>query len=221
MRHYAVVKSSDGGTAMHPLKEWVRQHPELNIPEGTTHEVRRALRQRGWQMDMQADRVLLIQPDEGGGTAYASTLLDEADESAIADSEGVADIDAIQEIKFGLERDMQRALRQNIEQLEKGLRIIDGGKERTTEAGRIDITAIDANGNLVVIELKAGMASPAVISQILAYMTTVADAEHKSVRGIVVASEFHKQVVLAAQSLPTVQLKTYSVQFAFKNIGAE
>src|SRR5690554_2892188 len=43
------------------------------------------------------------------------------------------------EATFGLERDLQRALRLNIQQLELGLQIIDGGKERITEAGRIDI----------------------------------------------------------------------------------
>src|SRR5262245_23875392 len=48
------------------------------------------------------------------------------------------------EITFGLERDLQMALRSNIEQLEPGLEIIDGGKERITEAGRIDITARDS-----------------------------------------------------------------------------
>jgi len=42
--------------------------------------------------------------------------------------------------------------------LEPGLEIIDGGKEPITEAGKIDITARDASGKLVVVELKAGAA---------------------------------------------------------------
>ena len=52
--------------------------------------------------------------------------------------------DAI-ETTFGLERDLQLALRSNsnIEQLEHGLRITDGGKEQTVESGRIDIAAED------------------------------------------------------------------------------
>ena len=53
---------------------------------------------------------------------------------------------------------MQKALRANIQQLELGLEIVDGGAERTVDAGRIDITAEDTNGRLVVIELKAGRA---------------------------------------------------------------
>jgi hypothetical protein len=59
------------------------------------------------------------------------------------------------EITFGLERDLQTALRKNIEQLEHGLKIIDGGKEQRVAAGYIDITAEDEHGNTVVIELKA------------------------------------------------------------------
>ena len=42
-----------------------------------------------------------------------------------------------------LERDLQSVLRQSIEQLESGLKIVDGGTERTVEGGRIDITAGD------------------------------------------------------------------------------
>lgn len=221
MRHYAVVKHGDESPALHPLKQWVRQHPQLGIPEGTTHEMRRAMTKQGWRMERQTDRVLMIQPDEADSTTYASTLLDDSDETALADAVEAADIEEIEEIKFGLERDMQRALRQNIGQLEKGLTIIDGGKERVTEAGRIDILATDTQGNLVVIELKAGTAAPAVISQICAYMTAVASTDHKPVRGILVANDFHKQVVLAARSIPTMQLKSYAVQFIFKSIGAE
>ena len=81
-------------------------------------------------------------------------------------------IDAM-ETTFGLERDLQIALRCNIEQLEQGLKIIDEGKEQITEAGRIDITAEDKEGAIVVIELKAGTATPACITQILSYIETV------------------------------------------------
>ena len=48
--------------------------------------------------------------------------------------------DAIEQ-KFGLESDMQKALRKNIGQLEAGLEIIDGGKEKKVASGFIDIGA--------------------------------------------------------------------------------
>ena len=58
--------------------------------------------------------------------------------------------------RFSLERDLQDALRENIAQLEAGLQIVDGGREQVVDAGRIDITAMDAAGAIVIIELKAG-----------------------------------------------------------------
>jgi RecB family endonuclease NucS len=46
------------------------------------------------------------------------------------------------------------ALRANIDQLEPGLTVIDGGNERKVASGFIDITARDRSGATVVIELK-------------------------------------------------------------------
>jgi len=51
------------------------------------------------------------------------------------------------EATFGLERDLQNALRANIEQLETGLSIVDGETKMTTEAGRTDIVAEDREEN--------------------------------------------------------------------------
>jgi len=120
-------------------------------------------------------------------------------------------------ITFGLERDLQAALRANIEQLEHGLRITDGGKERTVEAGRIDITAEDQEGKPVVIELKAGAAKPESLAQVLAYMTSLELEEQKPVRGILIAGDFHDRVVLASRKVPDLQLKQYSFSFSFSN----
>ena len=63
-------------------------------------------------------------------------------------------------VKFRLERDLQRALRNNISQLEPGLKVVDGGTERTVEAGRIDVIAEDTQGKLVVIESKLAQHNP-------------------------------------------------------------
>ena len=67
--------------------------------------------------------------------------------------------------KFNKESELQQALRHSIEQLEPGLRVIDGGKERRVEAGSIDITAEDDSGNLVIIELKDGVAGNGDLTQ--------------------------------------------------------
>ena len=119
---------------------------------------------------------------------------------------------------FGLERDLQIALRKNIEQLEPGLKIADSGKEQRVESGRIDITAEDSAGAVVVIELKTGTADRETIGQILGYMGDMM-AIKKSVRGILVAGEFPAGTIAAARAVPNLKLKKYSFRFSFEPIG--
>ena len=125
---------------------------------------------------------------------------------------------AASEATFGLERDLQLALRANIEQLEPGLEIIDGGKELTTEAGRLDITARDKSGATVVIELKAGIAAPEALTQLLAYMGVVAQKEQKPVRGVLIAGGFHPRIIFAARAVSNVQLRQYRFKFTFEAV---
>lgn len=126
-------------------------------------------------------------------------------------------LDAL-EMKFGLERDLQLALRRNIDQLEPRLEIIDGGKERSIASGRIDITARDERGTATVIELKAGAADRDAVAQILAYMGDLMDNEDQ-VRGVLVAQEFTPRAVSAARRDPLLQLVEYRFQFTFERIG--
>ena len=121
------------------------------------------------------------------------------------------------QLKFGLERDLQCALRANIEQLESGLRIIDGGTEKTVDAGRIDITAKDSENRVVVIELKAGTSQLRDIAQLLSYMGSIDNAEGWEIRGILVANDFDDRLVLAAQAVPNISLKAYSFSFSFED----
>ena len=109
---------------------------------------------------------------------------------------------------IGLERDMQAALRRAIEQLEHGLEIIDDGAERSVSSGFIDITAKDARGSIVAIELKTGTARQKAVAQILSYMGDLADEEPDlEVRGILVAADFDKKARAAARVVPTLSLQ--------------
>jgi RecB family endonuclease NucS len=119
---------------------------------------------------------------------------------------------------FGLERDLQLALRKYIDQLEPGLKIADDGKEQTVESGRIDITAEDSSGTTVVIELKAGPADRETIGQVLGYMGDMMMTK-KSVRGILVAGDFPAGTIAAARAVPNLQLKKYSFRFSFESVG--
>jgi hypothetical protein len=120
------------------------------------------------------------------------------------------------ETKFGLERDMQRALRSNIEQLESGLRIIDGGAERIVPSGRIDITAEDKSGATVVIELQAGEADRDAVAQVLSYKGDIADSNGRPARGILIAGDFSLRAISAARAVPNLELKRYSFRFSFE-----
>jgi RecB family endonuclease NucS len=126
--------------------------------------------------------------------------------------------DAI-ETTFGLERDLQKALRDHIEQLEPDLTIIDDGKEQIVPVGRIDITARDRDGVTVVIELKAGPADRDAIGQILAYMGDLM-VSAKSVRGILIAGEFSARAIAAARAAPNIRLVRYGFRFSFETVSS-
>jgi RecB family endonuclease NucS len=98
------------------------------------------------------------------------------------------------------------------------LQIVDDDRERTTDAGRIDITAKDENGTIVVIELKAGTAAPEALTQLLAYMGAFTKQEHKHIRGILIAGDFHTRIVFAARAVPNVQLYRYRFKFTFETV---
>ena len=219
--HLVVIKDSEGSISTYPLKQWLRENPD-NLPAGmhpddnTSHELRSGLKKTGWMLQFTPTEVLVIQPDELGDTSYADELVEEKEDQYGESIE--QDLEDVGEITFGLERDLQTALRSNIEQLEPGLSIVDEGVERSTRAGRIDITSKDSQGNTVVIELKAGRASSDVIAQVLSYMSAVAESENNPVRGMIVAGDFNERVILAAKAVPNLSLVKYSFQFSFKRI---
>lgn len=121
---------------------------------------------------------------------------------------------------IGLERDLQAALRDHIGQLEPGLKIIDGGTERSVSSGFIDITARSPDGTIVVIELKTGTARRDAIAQILSYMGDIADEESADVRGILVAGDFDRRARAAARVVASLALRSYRVKFEFADAGA-
>lgn len=116
---------------------------------------------------------------------------------------------------LGLERDLQAAMRDVIEELEPGLTVIDDGIERSVNSGFIDITARTPDGTVVVVELKAGTAKREAVGQILSYMGDVAADEGGEVRGILVAGDFDSKTRAAARMVPSLTLRRYSVTFAF------
>lgn len=138
----------------------------------------------------------------------------EIPESEISVTETSPEPEAAQTI--GLEKDMQAAIRQNISRIEQGLRITDGGRERSVETGFIDITAEDSEFVPVVIELKTGVAGQRAVAQILSYIGSVMEEEGiDNVRGILIASEFDRKARAAAKVVPNLTLMRYQFSFQF------
>jgi len=129
-----------------------------------------------------------------------------------------------EEISLSLERDLEEYISRNLGQIEEGLTLYSeeglSGRQYATDVGRIDLLAIDKEGNFVVIELKAGLATDRVIGQALGYIRYVRKnlAKGKDVRGIIVADDFDERLKYAVAEIPKLKLKKYVVKFEFRDV---
>jgi RecB family endonuclease NucS len=117
---------------------------------------------------------------------------------------------------FRYENELQAAVRLQLDALEPGLVVDDGGSEATFDTGRSDILARDRSGCAVVIELKAGKCPKGAIEQVLGYaQDLIAQGTEQRVRMIVVAGEFSARQKAAALRVPGLELKTYQLAVRF------
>ncbi|MFN7107467.1 MAG: endonuclease NucS domain-containing protein [Brevundimonas sp.] len=117
---------------------------------------------------------------------------------------------------FRLEREMQAAVRRQLAMLEIGLEEADGGIEVSVATGRIDILAKAANGQLVVIELKAGPCPTGALEQVLGYAQALEDEKGEPVRAYLIASSFPDRIRAAAKRVSALELRTYEFSMTFK-----
>jgi hypothetical protein len=154
-----------------------------------------------------------------GGISISGSGMASEDEADPSDSEIENDISESVETRVSLERDLHNYLANRLTEIEQGLTLVDGGIEYQTEAGRIDILAKTAQGQLVVIELKAGKAKDGAIGQLLGYIGCLASQKDlKNIRGILVASSFDDRVVFASKGLPQIKLFKYELRFKLDEI---
>jgi endonuclease len=110
------------------------------------------------------------------------------------------------------EKELKTLLRRQLECVEPGLVEADGGKERAVATGKIDITALDANGRYVVIELKVGPCPHGALEQVLAYSTDLEAETGQPCRAVLVASDFSARLRSAAKRARDVYLVEYQVE---------
>ena len=93
----------------------------------------------------------------------------------------------------------------------------ESGRQLPTDTGRLDILAISKDQKrLVVVELKKGRASDAVVGQVLRYMGYVQHElaeDGQTVEGIIIAHQDDKRLRRALEMTPTVSFYRYKVSF--------
>jgi len=90
-------------------------------------------------------------------------------------------------------------------------------RQVSVDSGLIDVLAEDSQGNMVIIELKAGQAKDRVLAQTLAYMSDITETYgNAETRGIIIAHSFSDRLLQAVKIVPRVKLLRYGIKFVFE-----
>jgi restriction system protein len=96
------------------------------------------------------------------------------------------------------------------------------GQQFPTDTGPIDILAISKDKQVVlVVELKKGRASDAVVGQIQRYMGYIAEEiaeEHQQVRGVIIALEDDLRIKRALKVAVNIDFYRYEVKFDLRKV---
>jgi endonuclease len=220
-RHNVVIPRKDGGIEIFPLKEWLRQHPEiltgLDPNLSTSHQLRNALRRLGWIMEETPTEIRLIKP----GIEASSQVLGEI----LGRNESANDDDS--DPYFSLEYQLRDFLASNISTIPIGgkrLRLfIDAsgrdGVEFPTAVGPIDILATDDKGSFFCIRTETREQPRPAIGQLAPYMGWVQRTIGKDgqIFGVVVAKSISENLRYAALMVPNVYLYEYEVEFHLRS----
>jgi endonuclease len=220
-RFNVVLPLADGGLEVHPMKEWLRQHPE-HIPVGlhptnsTSHQLRDGLRRKGWAVQTTQDEVRLLPPGQLATEEAVSAVL--GTDAVLGDESSEAE-----EAAFRFEAQLRDFVAQNLAAIDvQGQRLrlfVDdegrSGVEYPTPVGPIDILAIDSAGGLYVFELKRARSPDHTIGQLARYMGALRRrfGPERSINGVIVAQEITQNLRYAKAVMPNVSLFEYEVQF--------
>ena len=128
--------------------------------------------------------------------------------------------------EFAYETDLRNFLAKNLSLLEPGLRLYEeegiNGIEFPVGGRFIDILAVDAQDNYVVIELKVSRGYDRVVGQLLRYVAWISKHHAnptQQVRGVIVAREISNDLLLACSALPAVQLFEYQLSVSLRRVA--
>jgi hypothetical protein len=227
-RFNVITLASTGGVEVHAMKQWLREHPEhpdilplgLDPTTSTSHQLRNALKRRGWSVRETPTEVQLIAPE----AAIEVIKIWPEDEQDDGEQEG----EESQQHKpfFSLEYQLRDFIAQNLGALDVGSRTLKlyvdptgrDGIEFPTAVGPIDILATDEAGAFFVFELKRASSPDHAIGQLARYMGWVNQTigKDRRVHGIIVARTISDRLRYAVSVIPNVSLFEYEVEFHLK-----
>ncbi len=215
-RHYPNIKSNT--VEMHvegmAVNNRNRRH-HSNIKPGSGHDL-------FWKVGPGQFR--LWEPNTDSSPRYKADLEAEDEVNTVAENGHDEAPSAVSDGTFAFEKDLQNYLVRNLHVLEPGLSLYEEegftGVEYNAGGRFIDILAVDADGNFMVIELKVSRGYDRVIGQLLRYMGWIEQnlAGDRAVRGIIVANEITADLILATKHLPAVKLFEYGISFSVKPV---
>ena len=128
--------------------------------------------------------------------------------------------------QFAYEADLRNFLAKNLAVIESGLTLYQDegitGIEFSVGGRFADLLAVDANGALVVIELKVSRGYDRVVGQLMRYMAWIRDNQAEAgqkVRGVIVAREISEDLLLACSLLSDVQLFEYELSLKLNPVS--
>jgi hypothetical protein len=136
-------------------------------------------------------------------------------------------VDELKNMEFVMEKYLEEFIESNFDKIDFGVKLElyqdeeNTGRQYSTTTGYIDLLAIDQETKeFVVIELKKGKTSDAVVGQILRYMSWVQEnlADNKPVKGIIIAKEKDKNLEYALKLTNNIDLFLYNVNFNIEKI---
>jgi len=225
-RFTVVIPKDDGGVEIHPMKEWLRQHPEhiptgLDATDSTSHQLRGGLRKGGWHITETDAEVRFFLPGSNPANDTVDILL------GIASNGEEDDFLERTSPSFGLEFQLRDFLANNLNTISVNGEILSlyvdptgrDGVEYPTSVGNIDILAKDKKGNFYVFELKRVGNSDRAVGQLARYMGWIKNTIGKEtgVNGVIVASRVDEKLRYAASIIPNVNLFEYEIEFHLNN----